>query len=77
MGIKRFWYQEAEMTVTLISSIESARKKISWTRRLSRLESGNKTFLGTGGGNDSNAHQFARILEKKIFMKATYNMSRK
>ena len=27
VGIKRFWAQEAEMSITAISSLESARKK--------------------------------------------------
>ena len=67
MGIKRFWAQEAEMTLTPISSLESARKNFSWIRGTSCLESGNQTFLGSGGRNDSNTHQFARISEKKIF----------
>ena len=29
VGIKRFWAQEAEMTLTPISSLESARKNFS------------------------------------------------
>ena len=37
----------------------------------------NQTFLGSGGRKDSNTHQFAGIGEKKIFMNATYIMSRK
>ena len=67
VGIKRFWAQEAEMTLTPISSLESARKNFSWTRGTSCPESGNQTFLGSGGRNDSNTHQFARSSEKKIF----------
>ena len=77
MGIKRFWAQEAEMTLTPISSLESARKNFSWTRGTSCLESGNQTFLGSGGRDDSNTYQFARISEKKFFMNSTYIMSRK
>ena len=65
------------MTLTPISSLESARKNFSWTRGTSCLESGNQTFLGSGGRNDSNTHQFARISEKKFFMNLTYIMSRK
>ena len=67
VGIKRFWAQEAEMTLTATSSLESARKNFSWTRRTSCLECSKQTFLGSGGRNDSNTHQFARISEKKIF----------
>ena len=68
VGIKRFWAQGAEMTLTPISSLESARKNFSSARGTSCLESGNQTFLGSGGRNDSNTHQFARIGEKKNFL---------
>ena len=105
-GMKRFWAQEAEMSLTAISLFESARgkffmnstyimsrmkesnvfglrrpkwvykplacsnrreEKFSWTRRTSCLESRNQTFLGSGGRNESNSHQLARIGERKIF----------
>ena len=46
VGIERFWAQEAKMTLTPISSGESARKKFLSTRRTSCLEIGNQTFLG-------------------------------
>ena len=65
------------MTLTPISSLESARKNFSSTRRTTCLESGNQTFLGSGGRNDSNTHQFSPIGEKKLFMNSTYIMSRK
>ena len=65
------------MTLTPMRSRESARKNFSWTRRTSCLESGIRTFLGSGGRNDSNTHHFARIGEKKIFMNSTYIMSKK
>ena len=65
------------MTQTPISSLESARKYFSGTRRTSCLESGNQTFFGSGGRNDSNTHQFARIGEKIFFRNSTYIMSRK
>ena len=116
VGIQRFWAQEAEMTLTFISSRESTRKKFFmnstyimsrkweskvfglsrakwllhpsvranqrennffWTRGTSCLESGNQSFLGSVGRNDSNTHQFAGIGEKKLFMNSTYIMSRK
>ena len=37
-GIKRFWLQEAEMSLTAISSLESARRKffMIWTNIMSR-----------------------------------------
>ena len=67
VGIERFWAQEAEMSLKPITSLESATKKFSWTRRTSCLESRNQTFLGSGRRNESNTHQFARVGEKKIF----------
>ena len=65
------------MTLTPISSLESARKNFSSTPGTSCLESRNQTFLGSGGRNDSNTHQFARIGQKKLFMNSIYIMSRK
>ena len=66
------------MTLTPISSLESVRKKffMNSTYIMSR-ENGNQTFLGSGGRNDSNSHQFARISEKKFFVNSTFIMSRK
>ena len=66
VGIKRVWAQEAEMSLTPISWLESARRYFSWTRRTWCLESSNETFLGSRGQNESNTHQFARIGLKKI-----------
>ena len=116
VGIKRFWAQEAEISLTPISSLESARenflmnstymmsmkeesnvfglrkpkwvkqptarsyrreKSFSWTLPTSCLESRNQTFLGSGGRNESNTHQLARIGEKIFFMNSTDMMSRK
>ena len=60
------------MTLTPLSSLESARKKflMNSTYIMSReWESnvfGNQTFLGIGDRNDSNTALFARIGEKKI-----------
>ena len=61
------------MTLTPISSLESARKKflMNSTYIMSRKWESNvfgKTFLGLGGRNDSNTDQFARIGEKKFLM---------
>ena len=67
VGIKRFWAQEAEMSLIAISSLEQARKKFSRTRRASCLGSRNKTCLGSGGQNQSNSQDLARIGEKQIF----------
>ena len=57
------------MSLTAISSLESARRKFFMTTTyiMSRNESRNQTFLGSGGRNESNSHQLARIDEKKIF----------
>ena len=69
VGIKRFLAQEAKVSLTAISSLESARRKffMNTTYIMSRNESRNQTFLGSGGRNESNSNQLARIGEKKIF----------
>ena len=67
VGITCFWAQEAKMSLTVISSLESARRKFSWTRRTSCLQSRNHLFLGSGCQNESNSQYPARIGEKKIF----------
>ena len=67
VGITCFWSQDAKMSLTAIRSLESARRKFSWTRRTSCLQSRNHLFLGSGFQIDSNSHQLARIGEKKIF----------
>ena len=55
--------------LTAISSLESARRKFFMTTTyiMSRNESRNQTFLGSGGRNESNSNQLARIREQKIF----------
>ena len=57
------------MSLTAISSLESARRKffMNSTYIMSRNESRNQTFLGSGGRNESNSNKLARIGEKKIF----------
>ena len=61
------------MTLTPISSLESAKKKflMNSTYIMSRKREsnvfGNQTFLGIGDRNDSNTALFARIGDKKIF----------
>ena len=54
------------MSLTAISSLESAKEKF-FMNSTSCLESRNQTFLGSGGQNESNSHQLARIGERKIF----------
>ena len=55
------------MSLTAISSPESARRKFSSTRCTSCLEGRNQTFLGSGCQNESNSQKLARIGEMKIF----------
>ena len=77
VGITCFCAQDAKMSLAAITSLESARRKFSWTRRTSCLQSRNHLFLGSGYQNDSNSQYPARICEKKIFMNSTYIMSTK
>ena len=57
------------MSLTAISSLESARRKFFMTTTyiMSRNESRNQTFLGSGGRIESNSNKLARIREKNIF----------
>ena len=67
VGIKRFCAQEAGMSPTAISSLESARRKffMNSAHIVSRKKESNVS--GSGGRNESNSHQLAGIGEKKIF----------
>ena len=67
VGITYFLAQYAKMSLTAIRSLESARRKFSWTRRTSCLQSINHLFLGSGCQNEYNNQYPARICEKKIF----------
>ena len=67
VGITCFWAQDAKMSLTAISWLEWARRKFSWTRGTSCLQSRNQLFLGSGCQNQSNSHQIARNGEKEIF----------
>ena len=55
------------MSLTAITSLESTRRKFFMNSTHIMLESRNQTFLDSGGRNESNSHQLARIDEKKIF----------
>ena len=55
------------MSLTAKSSLESARRKFFIDLTYIISKSRNKTFFGSGGRNESNNHQLARIGEKKIF----------
>ena len=65
------------MSLTAISSLESARTKFFRIRRKSCLQRRNQTFLGSGGRSESNSHPLARIDEKKIFHELDVHKSRK
>ena len=67
VGIKRFSAQEAEINVTAICWFKSARRKFfaNSTDIMSRRQE--SKVLGSGGQNESNSQQLARIGEKKIF----------
>ena len=67
VGITCLWAQDAKMSLTAIRSLDWVRRKFSWTRRTSCLQSRNHLFLGSGCQNESNSHHLARIGEKKIF----------
>ena len=67
MGIKRFLAEKAEMSLTAITSFESARGNFLSNRRTSCLESKNQTFIGLGGRNESNNHYLVRIGQVEIF----------
>ena len=67
VGIKRFSTQEAEMSLTAISSLESARRNFFMNSTYKMSRSRNQTFLHSGGRNESNSHELARIGKKKIF----------
>ena len=54
------------MSLTAISLLESARRKFLMNSTTSCLESRSRTFLGSGGRNESNSYQLAGIGEKKI-----------
>ena len=65
--MKRFWAQEAEMSLTAISLFESARLKFFMNPTQNMRKNKNQTFLVSEDRNESNSHQLARIDEKKIF----------
>ena len=65
------------MSLTVKSSLESARRNFSSTRRTSCLESRNQTFFGSGGRKESNSQKLARIGEMKIFHQLDVHQARK
>ena len=74
VGIKRFQAQDAQISLTANSSLESARRKffMNSTHIMSRKWEIKRFWaqegqMISGGRNQSNSHQLARIGEKKIF----------
>ena len=67
VGITCFWAQVAKMSLTVISSLESARRKFFMNSTYIMSTNRNNLFLGSGCQNESNSHQLARIGLKKIF----------
>ena len=57
------------MSLTANSSLKSARRKLFMNSTQNMCKNLESTFLGSGGRNESNSHQLARIGEKKIFHK--------
>ena len=55
------------MSLTAMSSIESGRRIFFRNATHNMCRNLESKFLGSGGGNDSNSHQLARVDEKKIF----------
>ena len=55
------------MSLTAMGFLESARRKFFMNSTYISLEKRIQTFLRSGGRNESNSHELARIGEKKIF----------
>ena len=56
------------MSLTAMGLLESARRKFFINSTYIMYRRKIQTFLGSGGGNDSNRDELARIGEKKIFL---------
>ena len=57
------------MSLTTISSLESARRKLFMNSTQNMCKNLESNVLDSGGRNESNSHQLARIGEKKIIDK--------
>ena len=55
------------MNLTAICSLESAKRKLSMNSTQNMCKNLESNVFGSGGRNESNSHQVARIGEKKIF----------
>ena len=67
VGITCFWAQDAKMSLTVISSLESARRKFFMNSTYIMSTKKESLVFGLNSQNESNSHQLARIGEKKIF----------
>ena len=67
VGITCFWSQDAKMSLTAISSLESARRKFFMNSTYMMCRKKESIFFGIGRPNESNSQNPARIVEKKIF----------
>ena len=65
-----FWNQDAKVSLTANTPLESARRKFSWTRRTSCLQSKNHLFLASGSQNVSRVLMFyiTYCLEGLLFL---------
>ena len=77
VGIKRFWAQESEMSLTAISSLQSARRKLfmKWTYIMYKV--GIKRFWAQEAEMSLTAKSSIVWARRKFFMNSTYIMSRK
>ena len=53
VGIKRFWAQQAKMSLSAKSSLQSIRRKFFMNSTYIMSRSWNQTFLGSAGQNES------------------------
>ena len=67
LGITCFWPQDAKMSPTAISSLESARRKFFMNSTYIMSTKYKSLVFGLRMQNESNSHQLARIGEEKIF----------
>ena len=67
VGITCFWAQDAKMSLTAISSLELARRKVFMNSTHLMCRKYEPNVFGSGGRNQCYSHLLAEIVEKKIF----------
>ena len=78
VGIKRFWSQEAKMSLTAITSLESARRKLFHELDVHHVQkAGIKRFWAQEAEMSLIANSSIESATRKFFMNSTYIMSRK